>query len=155
MPRYPPVSESGRQTEMWLRTTQQPAIIKVPPMWLICYCIASSDIHGTPDWPEQGSYKTKKNERFIIQLSPLLVENCRGEWLGEKSDVWGRLCDIVTGWQLSRKCNIFPVGCHWGKCGGWGGSWEPCHDTINSQQYLQISTPVTSHPVTAGSWGQH
>ena len=143
--------ESGRLTEMTANhpASTQPRIINLPPS-LLCSWYATvlpAVIFMAPWTGQTSSYKTKKNERFIIQLSPLLVENYRGWMTGRKE--WC-LSQTGTGWQLSRKCNIFPVLCHRGKCGGWGGSWEPCHDTINSQQYLQISTPVT-----ARSSGQH
>ena len=128
----------------WIQTTQQPPIIKLPPMWPICYCIASSDIHGTLDWAEQ---QLQNKEKWTIYNSIITAFSRKlPGWMTGRCE-W---CDCVTQRQLSRKCNIFPVWCQWGKCGGWVGSWEPRHDTINSQQYLQISTPVT-----AGSSGQH
>ena len=149
--------ESGRQTEL---SANHPA--KPGGLWTSLLCIwyatvLPAGIFMAP-WTGLGShqagYKTKTNEGFIIQLSPLLVENFGGgEWLGERKE-W---CSRQTGpeWQLSGKCNIFPVGCHYvtttpGEMWWVRGVVGTYHDTINRQQYLQISTPVT-----ARSSGQH
>ena len=88
MPRFLPVKVEDKLR--WIQTTQQPAIINLPPMWLICYCIACSDIHGTPAWAGAG-LQNKEKWTIYNSIITALVENYRGEWLGEKSDVWGRL----------------------------------------------------------------